>query len=774
MGLEIDENAKGIKDEEGSNRMIGVLKGLMRRKWLFLTMIVVCGVMVSGIWITDYLVGNARQQMIRDHEAAALTISTFLSTEFIKIEGTIRSLAVSPWIAPALVTENKKDLERADSALMGYQRSLGATVCYLINKQGMTIASSNREKPDSFVGKSYRVRPYFQEAMKGYAFSQMALGMTSLQRGFYTSAPVHDETGKIIGVVAIKKDLWAIEEFINRSPLCFLIDKYGVIFMAGRRELIFNSLWPLDQTTKETLIATHQYGSGAGLSSPLLPKPLLDGGEVSFKGSRYLASHKPVSLTGWSLVLLTKVDILRTYWIVGSIMTFIICALILVPVGCLFQSVKSEAAIRRSEEKFRLLIENAPDAIYVHSNAKFIYLNHVAVNLFGAETADHLIGSSIMDRLHPDYHGLVTKRLHSIYEERKELPIVEQPYLRLDGSLVPVEAHAVPITYNNDKKAGLTFVRDITDRKQAEKALRESEERYRTLVENASDIVIRLDDTGHFTFVNPAALRIMGYEEKEMIGRHFLTLYRPDMREEAMKFFGRQFVKRIPNTYSEYPVIVKDGREIWIGQNTQLIFQDGKVVAFQAVARDITERKEMEELLRESENRYRELSIVDGLTQLYNSRHFYHQLKMEIDRADRYGQPLTMLLLDLDDFKIFNDTYGHVEGDRVLSRLGRVVKGCLRQSDSAYRYGGEEFTILLPMTTSADGAVTAERIRTEFKNELFSPAPDQEVHVTVSTGLAQYKPQEDMKVFVQRIDQLMYQGKKNGKDRVCCEGKGMP
>ncbi|MCX5823725.1 MAG: diguanylate cyclase [Deltaproteobacteria bacterium] len=148
--------------------------------------------------------------------------------------------------------------------------------------------------------------------------------------------------------------------------------------------------------------------------------------------------------------------------------------------------------------------------------------------------------------------------------------------------------------------------------------------------------------------------------------------------------------------------------------------------------RDITDRRRIEEALRDSENRYRELSIVDDLTQLYNSRHFYFQLK-------------------------------------VLSRLGQVVKRCLRETDFAYRYGGEEFTILLPMTTSADGAVTAERIRTEFNNETFSPAPGQDVHVTVSIGLAQYKMKEEMKAFVHRVDQLMYQGKKNGKDRVCSE-----
>ncbi|MEI7671031.1 MAG: GGDEF domain-containing protein [Deltaproteobacteria bacterium] len=175
------------------------------------------------------------------------------------------------------------------------------------------------------------------------------------------------------------------------------------------------------------------------------------------------------------------------------------------------------------------------------------------------------------------------------------------------------------------------------------------------------------------------------------------------------------------------------------------------------------------EALRESENRYRELSIVDDLTQLYNSRHFYLQLNIELDRSNRYEQPLTLLLLDLDNFKIFNDTYGHVEGDQVLMRLGQVVRRCLRRTDLAYRYGGEEFTIILPSTTSVDGAVTAERIRTEFKKETFSPAPYRDVHVTMSIGLAQYRPLEEMKAFVQRVDQLMYQGKRSGKDSVCSE-----
>jgi len=188
-----------------------------------------------------------------------------------------------------------------------------------------------------------------------------------------------------------------------------------------------------------------------------------------------------------------------------------------------------------------------------------------------------------------------------------------------------------------------------------------------------------------------------------------------------------------------------------------------------ALMKDITERKRMEEELRENERKYRELSIHDELTHLYNSRHFYHQLKMEVDRTDRYGQPLTLLLLDLDDFKRFNDTYGHIEGDKVLKRLGQVVKRCLRQTDTAYRYGGEEFTVLLPMTTSGDGAFIAERIRMEFKEERFTQISGDDVSMTLSMGVAQYKAQEDLKSFVHRADQFMYQCKKSGKDKVCSE-----
>lgn len=309
-----------------------------------------------------------------------------------------------------------------------------------------------------------------------------------------------------------------------------------------------------------------------------------------------------------------------------------------------------------------------------------------------------------------------------------------------------------------------------SERKRADEELKKSEEKYRTIIESMEDGYHEVDLKGNITLFNESTRKMMGYEREDMLGMNYRQYADEENTRKIYQVYNQVYRTGEPVINFEWQIIRRDGDrrdiEIFISliRNTE-----GQPTGFRGIVRDTTDRKRMEEELRDSEQRYRELSIVDDLTQLYNSRYFYHQIRIEIDRANRYKQPLTLLLLDLDDFKQFNDTYGHIEGDQVLSRFGQVVSRCLRQTDSAYRYGGEEFTILMPMTKSEDGFVTAERIRTEFKKEGFSPVSGQGVYLTMSIGLGQYKPQEEMRVFVHRVDQLMYQAKKNGKDRVCPE-----
>lgn len=172
----------------------------------------------------------------------------------------------------------------------------------------------------------------------------------------------------------------------------------------------------------------------------------------------------------------------------------------------------------------------------------------------------------------------------------------------------------------------------------------------------------------------------------------------------------------------------------------------------------IAERRQMEQQLRE-------LTITDDLTKLYNSRHFFKQLKSEVDRAVRYKHPLSLLLLDVDNFKRYNDTYGHLEGDKVLAKLGEVIQRYLRKNDSGYRYGGDEFTVILPETRGKEAAKVAERIRKRFRAAIFSPGLEKNVHATVSVGITEYGAGEKMTELVTRADQAMYRGKGQGGDQ---------
>jgi len=160
------------------------------------------------------------------------------------------------------------------------------------------------------------------------------------------------------------------------------------------------------------------------------------------------------------------------------------------------------------------------------------------------------------------------------------------------------------------------------------------------------------------------------------------------------------------------------------------------------------------------------LAITDGLTKLFNLRHFYSQLEVEVDRSNRYGHSLALLLLDIDHFKKYNDTFGHLEGDKVLIRLGNIIKSCLRTMDSAYRYGGEEFTVILPETGGEEAKTAAERIRKAVETENFYPESDKPHHITISIGVTEYSMPEELADFIQRADKAMYLSKLAGRNKV--------
>lgn len=303
---------------------------------------------------------------------------------------------------------------------------------------------------------------------------------------------------------------------------------------------------------------------------------------------------------------------------------------------------------------------------------------------------------------------------------------------------------------------------EIAEREQAQEALRESEERYRSLVEQASEIIIRTDGNGNITFVNPAVFSVMGYEEEELVGKQYLDFVHPDEREAVDRFFGRQFVKKLHNTYLEYPLITRRGQKVWLGQNTQLILKDGRPAGFQAVARDLTEKKKMEsEILA--------LSITDPLTGLHNRRGFLSLATQQIKVAERDKSQMLLLFADLDGLKWINDTFGHEEGDRALAEAAAVLRESFRTSDIVARLGGDEFAALAVDTTEADARVITARLQALISAK--NSQENRKFDLSISVGCSSYDPSDPCTIdeLIVSADKAMYE-EKQGKKFLPLEG----
>ena len=180
------------------------------------------------------------------------------------------------------------------------------------------------------------------------------------------------------------------------------------------------------------------------------------------------------------------------------------------------------------------------------------------------------------------------------------------------------------------------------------------------------------------------------------------------------------------------------------------------------VLREASFKKERAKLLKKLEK----LAITDALTGLYNSRHFFSQIKTEINRHNRYSHALSLLILDIDFFKKYNDTWGHLGGDEVLMRIGKTIKSCMRSMDTAYRYGGEEFAILLPETGLQRACVVGARIKDSISSQIFEPEPGKKASITVSLGATELVEGEDFKSFINRSDKALYKSKDTGRNKL--------
>lgn len=394
--------------------------------------------------------------------------------------------------------------------------------------------------------------------------------------------------------------------------------------------------------------------------------------------------------------------------------------------------------------------------------------------------ADLIISGAVEDALSNYYHGKFKRSalIAGAYEAEDFFPAFGTGGKWLFFTAAPIR------DADGNVVGAIETLQDVTQRHLSEAALREKEAFLAQIVAGSSVATLVIDRDHRVTHWNRACEVMTGVRSRDMVGtdRQWAPFYsspRPIMADLGLdgasegtvdalyhgKYQPSPLVEGAYEAEDYFPNFGAGGKWLYFTA-APLRNRQGEVVGAIETLQDVSERRRAENALKESEERYRVLSVTDALTGLYNSRHFYDRLHTEIERADRYSRPLALAIIDADNFKRINDTHGHLQGDRVLQMLARVICLSLRRTDSGYRYGGEEFAILMPEATLEAAALVAERLRKSFCESPIYAEDGNALACSVSIGVTEYIPGESVESLVRRADDGTYQAKRRGKNTV--------
>jgi len=294
---------------------------------------------------------------------------------------------------------------------------------------------------------------------------------------------------------------------------------------------------------------------------------------------------------------------------------------------------------------------------------------------------------------------------------------------------------------------------------------------YKTLLESTKAIPWRIDwKTMQFTYIGPQIEALLGWTPESWVSvEDWASRMHEEDREWVVNFCVSQSQSGVDHE-ADYRALTSDGRYVWIRDVVHVVRRDGEVEALVGFMFDISERKKNEEERLRLQRELEEFSYKDGLTGVYNRRMFDQALAREWANAYRTQQPLSLILLDIDFFKEYNDHYGHLAGDECLQRVARVLEAvAARPRDVVARFGGEEFMLILPETDAVAAAAVAERCRSVVLGEMIPhPLSRAARCLTASLGTGTIVPtdKDSVNAFIEAVDRLLYQAKQKGRNCV--------
>ncbi len=416
---------------------------------------------------------------------------------------------------------------------------------------------------------------------------------------------------------------------------------------------------------------------------------------------------------------------------------------------------RAEETIHQNEERFRNLVETTTDWIWeTDSNAIYTYASPQVRKVLGY-APEEIIGKSPFDFMPPEEARRVTEIFKTIVAGQEPFTNLENQNLHKDGHLVVLETSGVPFFDNDGKLLGYRGIdRDITERKNAEQALRKSEEEWRLTFNSISDFVCLLDKNGRILRANKALAEYTGMRPEELIGKPCHEIYSCGNCSSDISQCDYIMSSKQPVTIE----LDEPGLRIPLSISTSPVLdENGEIIALVHIARDITDRKNYED-------RLQYLANHDGLTGLPNRTLFLDRLNQELSRSRRYNYNLAVLFLDLDRFKIINDSLGHEVGDELLQAVGDRLLSCVRESDTVARLGGDEFVIILSdIQHEKAAAITAKKVIDAIAEPFI--LTNHEYFVTTSIGISMFPTDgEDANTLIKNADVAMYRAKEQGKN----------
>ena len=475
-----------------------------------------------------------------------------------------------------------------------------------------------------------------------------------------------------------------------------------------------------------------------------------------------------------------EVILMVSYTVILLICTLGTLGLILLMNKNLVDRAKEERLKAEKERlKFLTIIETSPDLILVSklSDGEIVLANKVFLDTLGYET-DEVVGKTTLE-LNTWENSETRAKFANDLKINKRLNHYESNFVRKDGTKFIGSMSVSTITIE-DEVFIISIARDVTELKEIEEILQESKNKFETIAMSSASWEAWFDEKGVLVWTNDLIEAISGLTAEEGFAKNDLikNLLVSDDSQEALDEKFKTTLELQRGGSSEARIKSKDGSCKWILINWRPVISDNKdFKGFRTSIVDITEKKKAEfaaeelaqQLKKEKEVAERN-SLTDGMTGLANRRYLDEQIMLEYFRMKRTGEKLSIIMLDVDFFKLYNDAYGHLQGDECLKMVAKVLKTTIkRATDIAARYGGEEFVVLLPDTDEIGAIKVAETIRAnveamkmEHKDSRISDV------VTVSIGVATFDKHSLVapENLVQKADEALYEAKNSGRNKV--------